>query len=479
VEQTSGDEQGTPRHGEQAGHGHGDGHDHGDGPGGSGGLLRARGDVGALQRTLRGLVLRSLGIDVVKDQPPDHGDDEDLPPGIKLADHRFGGGYLYKARELLVTRDDLNLLRRELQERGIRLAPGEPQPIGETRLVRVFLHPDERKTVAEVVSIVRAIDREGPAMGVSPNGVQVAVSHPKPYPCDSPRSADPLDPPPPNGDGQPGAGVRVAVLDSGVVEGHAWLGTRAVPLTADDVEQPQFSSGDLNRFSGHGTFIAGVVLQCAPGAEVVAMDVFDPIGFVDDVRLAAALGEVPDNVQVINLSLGGPTHDNVGLPATEAALLALAQRQPRPVVVAAAGNEGDTEPTYPAAFKDVIAVGARRAPGGERACFSNHGIWVDACALGQRVHSTFFEDLDTTPEPIPPDCLADPPPGPQQFQGFATWSGTSFAAPCVAGAIAARMTDQNIDAVEAAFQLVHANGLPQHPTGDLGTIVDCGGGGVD
>jgi hypothetical protein len=479
VEQTSGDEQGTPRHGDQAGHGHGDGHDHGDGPRESGGLLRARGDVGALKRTFRGLVLGFLGIGVVKDQPPGDGHDEDLPPGIKLADHRFGGGYLYKARELLVTRDDLNLLRRELQERGIRLAPGEPQPIGGTRVVRVFLHPDERKTVAEVVTTLRAIDLEDrPALQVYPNNVQVGASHPRPYPCDSPRSAPPLGPPPQNGDRQPGAGVRVAVLDSGVVKEHVWLDTRAVPLTANDEEQPQYRNGDLNRFSGHGTFIAGVVLQCAPGAEVVAMNVFHPIGFVDDEQLANALRAVPDDVQVISLSLGGPTHDNVGLPLTEAALLALAQRQPRPVVVAAAGNEGDTEPTYPAAFKDVIAVGARQAPGGERACFSNHGIWVDACAMGQRVHSTFF-DIEATPEELPPGCLPGPPPGPQQFRGFATWSGTSFAAPCVAGAIAARMTDQNVDAVEAAFQLVHANGRPQHPSGDLGTIVNCGGGGVD
>lgn len=195
VEQTSGDERGTPRHGEHAGHGHGDGHDHGDGPRESGGLLRARGGVGALKRTLRGLVLGFLGIAVVKDQPPDDDHDEDLPPGIKLADHRFGGGYLYKARELLVTRDDLNLLRRELRERGIRLAPGEPQPIGETRMVRVFLHLDERKTVAEVVSILRAIDLEDrPALQVFPNQVVISASHPKPYPCDSPRAADPLDP---------------------------------------------------------------------------------------------------------------------------------------------------------------------------------------------------------------------------------------------------------------------------------------------
>jgi subtilisin family serine protease len=150
-------------------------------------------------------------------------------------------------------------------------------------------------------------------------------------------------------------------------------------------------------------------------------------------------------------------------------------------VVAAAGNDGGTEKTYPAAFKDVIAVGAYQAPGGGRACFSNHGSWVDACAMGRRVLSTFFENLDATPEQIPPTCLADPPPGQQQFRGSATWSGTSFAAPCVAGAIAAKMTEQmpNLDAVQAAFELVYANGLRKHPTGDLGTIVACAGRGVD
>jgi subtilisin family serine protease len=478
VEQTRGGEPGMSDHGEHAGQGYGDDHDHGDGPRGPGGLLRARGHIGALKRSLRGLLLGFLGIDIVKDPPPhpDH-DGEGLPPGIELADHRFGGGYLYKARQLLVTRDDFNLVLRLLQEGRIRLAPGEPQPIGGAGLLRVFLHPDEPKPVPEVISILRAVDLPNrPPPGASPVHVVPAVSHPRGYPCDSPRAVGPLDPPPVDDDGQPGAGVRVAVLDSGVVEGHPWLGTRVEWLSANDVEQPQLQNGELNRFSGHGTFIAGVVLQCAPGATVVAKKVFNPIGFVDDTELAAALNALPANIQVINLSLGGPTHDNMGLPATEAALLLLSQQNPRPVVVAAAGNEGATTPTFPAAFKDVIAVGAQQAPGGGRACFSNHGSWVDACAMGRRVHSTFFEDLDATPEPISQTCLADPPPGFQQFQGFATWSGTSFAAPCVAGAIAARMTDQNIGAVQAAFQLVDDDGQPQHPDGDLGTIVSCAGG---
>jgi subtilisin family serine protease len=424
-------------------------------------------------------VLRCLGIDIAKDEPHDHDHDEDLPPDVKRADHRFGGGYLYKARELLVTRDDLSLLRRELQRLHVRLAPGEPEPIGRTRLLRLFLHADERRTVAEVVTILREIDLgDRDALEIYPNHVLVGASHPKAFPCDSPKAAGPLPDPPANG-GQPGAGVRVAVLDSGVVDGHPWLNGRAVPLdAAGDVEQPELENSALKHSSGHGTFVAGVVLQCAPGAEVAAKRVFGGNGLTSDTDLAAALRALPADIHVINLSLGATTHNNVGLPDTQVALQELAQREPRPVVVAAAGNDGVTQETYPAAFKDVIAVGARQAPGGERACFSNHGIWVDACAMGQRVHSTFF-DIEATPEELPPGCLPGPPPGPQQFRGFATWSGTSFAAPCVAGAIAARMTDQNVDAVEAAFQLVHANGRPQHPSGDLGTIVNCGGGGVD
>ena len=455
-------------------------HDHGDGPGGSGGWLRARGDVSALRRSLRGLVLRCLGIDIAKDEPHDHDHDEDLPPDVKRADHRFGGGYLYKARELLVTRDDLSLLRRELRRLHVRLAPGEPEPIGGTRLLRLFLDADERRTVAEVVTILREIDLEDrDPLRVYPNHVLVGASHPKAFPCDSPRAAGPLADPPANG-GQPGAGVRVAVLDSGVVAEHPWLTGRAVPLdAAGDVEQPELENGALKHSSGHGTFVAGVVLQCAPGAEVVAKRVFGGNGLTSDTDLAAALRALPADIHVINLSLGATTHNNVGLPVTQVALQELAQREPRPVVVAAAGNDGVTQETFPAAFNGVIAVGARQDPGGGRACFSNHGSWVAACAPGRGVHSTFFDELEATPEELPPGCLPGPPPGVQQFQGFATWSGTSFAAHCVTGAIAARMTDQNVDAVEAAFQLVYANGRPQHPTGDLGTIVNCGGGGVD
>ena len=77
-------------------------------------------------------------------------------------------------------------------------------------------------------------------------------------------------------------------------------------------------------------------------------------------------------------------------------------------------------------------MGALTADGTERAPFSNHGSWVDAWAPGQDVLSsfvTFDGPEDERPgADIDPDC----------FTGFATWSGTSFAAPQVAAAVAAR-----------------------------------------
>ena len=62
------------------------------------------------------------------------------------------------------------------------------------------------------------------------------------------------------------------------------------------------------------------------------------------------------------------------------------------LVVVAAGNNGSPRPAFPAALPGVIAVGALAATG--RAPFSNFGPWVDACAPGVDVVSTFFTHFD-------------------------------------------------------------------------------------
>jgi subtilisin family serine protease len=95
--------------------------------------------------------------------------------------------------------------------------------------------------------------------------------------------------------------------------------------------------------------------------------------------------------------------------------------------VAAAGNDNRSDPFFPAARCNVIGVGALDRQG-RKACFSNCGSWVDAWALGVEVESSF----------VGPD-IHIPDGGGSGTEG-ARWSGTSFAAPRIAGALAAAMS---------------------------------------
>jgi subtilisin family serine protease len=128
------------------------------------------------------------------------------------------------------------------------------------------------------------------------------------------------------------------------------------------------------------------------------------------------------------------------------------------LVVASAGNEATSRPMYPAAFAPwsddegggaatrsdclpVLSVGALN-PDASTALFSNGGPWVRAYQPGAAVVSTMpplqggYEPLARVTafgrqrEAIDPDDFTG---------GFAVWSGTSFAAPLMAGRIAARL----------------------------------------
>jgi subtilisin family serine protease len=106
----------------------------------------------------------------------------------------------------------------------------------------------------------------------------------------------------------------------------------------------------------------------------------------------------------------------------------------------------------------VVAVGSLDVEGDDRADFSNYGWWVDACTLGDQVVSSFFSFTDHAPS------------GDEDFAGYASWSGTSFAAPRVAGAIAAKAAANGISAAAAAAALIDPNTAPSMP--DLGVLVD-------
>src|SRR5690606_20962407 len=106
-----------------------------------------------------------------------------------------------------------------------------------------------------------------------------------------------------------------------------------------DGDQPD-DDGDqgLDPAAGHGTFIAGLVQQGAPGSAVTLVRVLHAEGDGDEVAIAAAidaLPDAPDSGALLNLSFGGYTLDE---PALLASAIAGAQGRGW-VVVASAGND--------------------------------------------------------------------------------------------------------------------------------------------
>ncbi|WP_426567008.1 S8 family serine peptidase [Angustibacter sp. McL0619] len=239
----------------------------------------------------------------------------------------------------------------------------------------------------------------------------------------------------------------LAVLDTGVTDpAHALFAPALLDEMADDIDRLN-EDGDrfLDTEAGHGTFICGLAQRVAPNLALEQRKVLTSNGFGDD--LTVALGVAETTAPVINLSLGGYTRDNRRPRALRAALSAL---DPSRVVVAAAGNNGHSRRFWPAAFREVIAVAAYDSANGRTASFSNYGPWVDVCAPGVDLHSSYVDGVR--------DGVTDDP----QFSGWATWSGTSFAAPLVAAEIARRTATSNRTAREVADEFLEELGdLPE------------------
>ena len=137
-----------------------------------------------------------------------------------------------------------------------------------------------------------------------------------------------------------GKGIKIAVLDTGLFK-HDWLGGVQKAAGGDDiwdVEPDQYADNE----SGHGTFIAGLILQVAPAAEVYVVKVLDSHGVGDDLTVAKAMEQLPQDIDIVNLSLGGYTDDDAAPLAIACALQSM--RKQRSVVVAAAGNNAQTPP---------------------------------------------------------------------------------------------------------------------------------------
>lgn len=203
-----------------------------------------------------------------------------------------------------------------------------------------------------------------------------------------------------------GARQLIAVLDTQVDLLHPTFLTRIrydleLNLVSNSLLTAVPTSG---RARGHGTFVAGAALLAAPAADILPVRVLNEDGRGSTAQVAAGIRyAVTKGATVINMSLHTPTD-------TRAMREAVAYAQSKNVVlVAAYGNEGKNHPTvYPADYPGVISVMATDQ-NDKRATFSNYGRKGLVAAPGVNVISGY------------------------PLLMWAIGSGTSYAAPLVAG----------------------------------------------
>ncbi|MEH2374171.1 S8 family peptidase [Nostoc sp.] len=256
--------------------------------------------------------------------------------------------------------------------------------------------------------------------------------------------------------GYTGKGVVVAVVDTGVDYNHEdlknniWTNSKEIPGNGidddgngyvDDNYGWNFADSNNNTLdnNGHGTHVSGTiagennnygVTGIAYDAKIMPVKVLDESGSGSYTSIAKGIRYAVNNgANVINLSLGGPYSN----PTLESAIDYASSKGV--IVVMAAGNDGGSSPDYPASYasKSGIAVGAVDR-NNKLADFSNRSGTNEisyVTAPGVKVYSSVPNNQ------------------------YATYSGTSMAAPHVAGVVAlmlsanSKLTDAQVREIVA------------------------------
>jgi len=192
-----------------------------------------------------------------------------------------------------------------------------------------------------------------------------------------------------------GAGIVVAVLDTGIDASHPDLSARLAPGGRDFVDDDNDPSevangrddnanGEVDEAYGHGTYVSGIIALVAPGAKILPVRILDSDGTTSAWKIMRGVRHADDNgASIANLSLGGLDLGELVEKELEQAF------KSGLVLVAAAGNENTSDLRYPAANPGVLGVTAINGTTGAKATFANHGSWIDVAAPGVEVISTY------------------------------------------------------------------------------------------
>lgn len=212
-----------------------------------------------------------------------------------------------------------------------------------------------------------------------------------------------------------GKGVKIAVIDTGIDSSHPDLQNRIIKeYRVSDL--PVTTQNDFE----HGTNVAGIiasfphndkgVLGVAPKANIISIDISDDAGKASVEALIEAVNYAIDQkVDIINISVGVKKNSN-----DLHDIIKKAYNQ-NIAIVAAAGNDVDDNILYPAAYGEVICVGALSKNGDILYNYTNDNIDI-IYAPGENIVTTYSSD--------------------KSDEMYMSATGTSVAAPIISGILA-------------------------------------------
>ena len=202
--------------------------------------------------------------------------------------------------------------------------------------------------------------------------------------------------------------IKVAVIDTGIDYTHPDLQANYLSLGYDWINDDTDPMDD----NGHGTHVAGTIaaginntlgVAGLANVSIFAEKFLSSLGYGSNADAAAAINHaVSMGADILSNSWGGSGYSSLLQEAIDNATASGV------LVIAAMGNDGGNIKSYPAAFPNVVAVGATDNLD-QVASFSNYGDWIDVAAPGVNI-------LSTVPN-----------------NGYDSYSGTSMATPHVSG----------------------------------------------